>query len=88
MTEYNSVVEDQKNLLEAEEWAKKFKCIHVFNQDTLSSMWYDNRKNDGWVTDVQYNSGLVERTIHKTNKKVYFGKALQGQELIEYFHRR
>ncbi len=87
MTEFNSIVENQKILLEAEAWAKGIRSLHVFNQDYLSSMWYDDRKKDGWVTDIQYNSGLIKRTIHSTNEEVYFGQAVEGQTLIDNFIR-
>jgi hypothetical protein len=87
MTEFNSVVEKQKILIEAQKWAKGFKSVHVFNQDNLSSLWYDTRTKDGWVTDIQYNNGLIERTIHATNEKIFFGKESRGDNLINSYMR-
>ena len=63
MGQYEDRVERQRNLLQAEEWAKGFSCMHVHS---LSSMWYDTRPQDTedgkMVTDIQYNSGLIKRT--------------------------
>ena len=64
MGQYEDRVERQRNLLQAEEWAKGFSCMHVHS---LSSMWYDTRPQDTedgkMVTDIQYNSGLIKRTL-------------------------
>ena len=86
MTEHDDIVHQQKLLLEAEEWAKIPKCVHIHK---LSSMWYDNRPQDTkneHVTDIQYNSGLIIRmrkgkVIHK------FGEAKTGKELVDLYWR-
>lgn len=86
MTEYKDVVEYHRQLLLAEEWGKSVKAIHVHQ---LSSMWYDDRPQDtdeGRVTDIQYNNGLIIRqrngeTIH------VFGEEKTGQELIDLYCR-
>lgn len=82
MGQYDSLVERQRLLLEAEEWAQGVKGIHAHS---LNSMWYDNRPldtEDGkGVLDIEYNSGLIERKTHD-GFTVYFGKQLKGDELI------
>jgi hypothetical protein len=86
MTQYSSVVERQKIKLEAEEWGKKLKDLHVHS---LSSMWYDDRPQDtqnGAVTDITYCSGIVERW--KDGKLIHtFGKRLKGEELVDAYIR-
>ena len=84
MTEFNSIVEEQKLLLEAEEWAKGVKTVHAHS---LTSLWYDTRKNDGAVLDIEFNNGLVKREIRKTGEIIFLGKALTGVELINSFVR-
>ena len=61
MGQYDYVVEQQRLLLEAEEWAKGVKSIHTHS---FNSMHYDDRPEDtenGAVTDKEFNSGIVER---------------------------
>ena len=56
MTQFDEVVERQREKILAEEWAKGVKCVHIHQ---LKSMWYDDRPqdtDDGAVTDIQYNS--------------------------------
>jgi len=87
MSQYNSKVEKQKLLLEAEKWASSVKSIHAHS---LNSMSYDNRpqdtENGKCVTDIEYNSGLVKRTC-SDGLTVYFGKELKGEELIYEYQR-
>lgn len=84
MTEHNERVERQRLLLEAEEWAGGVKSIHAHS---FTSMWYDTRRNDGSVLDVEYNNGVVQRTIKSSGEIVYFGKALTGQALLDSYIR-
>ena len=84
MTEHNERVERQRLLLEAEEWASGVKSIHAHS---FTSMWYDTRQNDGSVTDIEYNNGVVQRTIAATGEIVYFGEALTGQALLDSYIR-
>jgi hypothetical protein len=87
MTQYKQAVNKQRLLLEAEKWAESVKSLHVHS---LNSMWYDNRpqdtENNTPVTDIQYNSGLIERKL-SNGKTVYFGAKLQGEDLIREFVR-
>ena len=86
MTQYRNAVKRHLLLLEAEEWADVPKSIHTHR---LSSMWYDTRPEDtedGHVTDVEYNSGLVVRS--KNGKKIHtFGKRLKGDALIDAYRK-
>ena len=87
MTQYDDVVERQKTLLEAEEWAMQVKCVHIHG---LQSMWYDDHpedtKNGKMVTDTEYNCGLIERQQGGKLLRT-FGKALKGQELYDHYCR-
>jgi len=81
MTEFTHLVEKQRLLEAAEKWANTVKSLH---HHRLNSMWYDTRPQDtetDYVTDVEYNSGLIERTL-KNGTKVYFGKRLTGEDLL------
>ena len=49
MSEYDEVVDKQRRLLLAEKWAKGVKTLHAH---ALTSMWYDDRGNDGSVMDT------------------------------------
>ncbi len=86
MTQYDDRVQYQRDLLEAEEWAKTAKSVHVHSTD---SCWYDDRPQDtkkGAVTDIQYNSGVITRS---RNGKVFhtFGEKLSTNELVREFIR-
>ena len=87
MGQYQDKVDRQRLLLEAEEWAKGVSSLHAHS---LSSMWYDTRPQDTQdgkgVVDRQFNSGLIERTLHD-GSIVYFGKELKGDELIDAYSR-
>ena len=76
MGQYDEIVEKQRLLLKAEKWAKTYKSLH---NHSISSMWYDTRpqdtQNDQKVTDIEYNSGLIERTC-SDGSIVYFGEEL------------
>ena len=84
MTEYDSRVERQRLLLEAEVWADTPKALHTHR---LSSMWYDDRPQDtedSHVTDIEYNSGLIVRSKNGTEIHT-FGKRLEGDKLIDKY---
>ena len=82
MSEYYEVVDKQRRLLLAEKWAKGVKTLHAH---ALTSMWYDDRGNDGSVMDTEYNDGLVMREIRETGETVYFGESLKGDDLLQLF---
>ena len=88
MTQYDESVEQQRLLLEAEEWAKGVACIHVHS---MSSMYYDTRPQDTAdgqsVTDVEYNNGIVERK--QRGKLIHtFGEKLKGKDLLDAYLRK
>lgn len=87
MSEYDHVVQKQRDLIEAEKWSAGVKSIHAHS---LSSMWYDTRPQDTaegkGVVDIEYNNGTVERRLH--NDEVFiFGKALTGQDLLDAYRK-
>lgn len=89
MTQYMETVRQQKIRLEAETWAKGVKTLHTHQ---LKSMWYENRPedtDDSPVMDIQYNDGSIQRTIIKTNEKVWMNgsKQLTGEELVYEYQR-
>lgn len=86
MTQYDDRVQYQRDKIEAEDWAKVPRSIHVHS---CTSMWYDNRPQDtdeGAVTDTEYNSGIIIRT--KNGKHIHtFGKLLTTDELVRSYVR-
>tara|TARA_B100000073_G_C23683999_1_gene553729 strand:+ start:759 stop:1034 length:276 start_codon:yes stop_codon:yes gene_type:complete len=88
MTQYEDRVERQRLQLEAEKWAKVPKSVHIHR---LSSMWYETEESkadleDGNVTDIQYNSGRIERSRNGELIRT-FGKDLKGEELVRAYQR-
>ena len=82
MTQYDDTVDRQRRLILAEKWAKGVKTLHAHS---LTSLWYDDRGNDGSVMDTEYNDGLVMREIRETGEIVYFGEPVTGDELLQVF---
>lgn len=89
MTQYDNEVERQRIILEAEEWAKGVKSIHVHS---FNSMWYDDHPEDTdgtprkTVTDIEYNNGLVVRS--RNGKQIRkFGVILKGDALIQQYEK-
>lgn len=81
MTQYNERVEQQRRLLKAEELADNITNIHVHS---LNSMWYDNRPQDTEnhsVTDIDYLSGKIERTLHD-GTKIVLVEGATGNDLV------
>lgn len=86
MSQYNDVVERQREMLAAEKWANGVKTLHFHK---LKSMWYDTHPEDtdmGMVLDVEYNNGVVHRTL-KDNTVRIFGKELSGDKLLDEYKR-
>ena len=82
MTQYKDEVELQKKILAAEEFANDIKGMQVHR---ISSMWYDNRPQDTEkhsVTDIEYMSGKIERTLHD-GTKVVLVEGETGEELVD-----
>ena len=84
MSEYDDVVDRQRRLLLAEEWARGVKSLHAHS---LTSLAYDTRGNDGSVLDIEYNNCVVKREVRSTGETVYFGEALTGQALVDSYIR-
>lgn len=87
MGQYDSLVERQRLLIEAEDWASKTSSIHCHS---MNSMWYDDRPDDTAngksVIDIEYNGGLIKRILD-SGKTIYFGERLRGDELIDAYLR-
>lgn len=89
MGQYDEVVERQRLLLEAEEWADGIKDLHTFDTKT-TNMWYEKRSDDGRVMDVRYNDERIQRTLLGDRPKgtkctIWFGKRLTGDDLISAY---
>ena len=81
MTQYKDRVEQQRRLLKAEELADNIMGIQVHS---MSSMWYDNRPQDTEnhsVTDINYLSGKIERTLHD-GTKIVLVEGATGNDLV------
>ena len=88
MTQYRELLERQKLLLKAEEWASGIKMMTSFDTNK-SRVWYDNREPEGHVLDVVYNDQRIERTILETGEKiVILGELLTGDDLIREYQQR
>lgn len=85
MTQYTDRVERQQLMQEAEEWAKGVTSIHAH---ALNSMYYAEDREDGSVIDIEYNNGVVQRTISETGEIIYFGEQLKGEELLRQYIRK
>ena len=87
MGQYDEIVQRQRLLLEAEEWANGVRSLHSHR---LKSMWYDDRPQDTdngqYIIDKQYNGGEIERSIFDSKGsdigRYIFGKRLTGDDLI------
>ena len=81
MTQYQETVNKQKLKLAAEEWANGVKCLHAHQ---IKSMWYDDRPQDTEnhsVTDIDYLSGKIERTLHD-GTKIVLVEGATGNDLV------
>ena len=86
MSQYNDVVERQRDLLEAEKWSTGVKSLHFHS---LKSMWYDTHPEDsdmGMVMDVEYNNGVIKRTLKDDTVRI-FGEELSGEKLLDEYKR-
>tara|TARA_B000000609_G_scaffold153515_1_gene142079 strand:- start:40 stop:384 length:345 start_codon:yes stop_codon:yes gene_type:complete len=82
MSQYKDKVELQRKILAAEKYSDSIKGMQVHS---MSSMWYDNRPQDTEkhsVTDIEYMSGKIERTLHD-GTKVVLVEAETGAKLVD-----
>tara|TARA_B100001113_G_scaffold18725_1_gene13865 strand:- start:844 stop:1131 length:288 start_codon:yes stop_codon:yes gene_type:complete len=81
MTQYKDKVELQKKILAAEEFADNIKGIQIHR---MNSMWYDDRPQDTEkhsVTDTEYMSGKIERTLHD-GTRIVLVEGATGEKLV------
>ncbi len=81
MTQYKDEVELQRKILAAEEYADSIKGLQIHR---MNSMWYDDRPQDTEehsVTDIEYMSGKIERTLHD-GTKVVLVEGATGEKLV------
>ena len=81
MTQYKDEVELQRKILAAEEYADSIKGLQIHK---MNSMWYDDRPQDTEehsVTDIEYMSGKIERTLHD-GTKVVLVEGATGEKLV------
>ena len=86
MSEYDEEVENQRVKLEAIEWAGKVRSIHAHS---LTSLWYETNPEDfeqGGVVDIEYNSGVIERTLKDGTQRT-IGKQLTEEEIVNEYTR-
>lgn len=88
MGEFDHRVEKQRLLLEAEEWSKTIKSLHVHS---LTSMHYETEESikdfeNGSVIDTEFNDSTIRR---EQNGKVIriIGEKLTGDNLIDAYCR-
>ena len=82
MTQYKNKVELQRKILAAEEYSDSIKGMQGHR---MNSMCYDNRPQDTEkhsVTDVEYMSGKIERTLHD-GTKVVLVEGETGEKLVD-----
>tara|TARA_R100000231_G_scaffold31007_2_gene27296 strand:- start:600 stop:875 length:276 start_codon:yes stop_codon:yes gene_type:complete len=89
MTEFKEQVDEQRLLLEAEEWQNKITSVHIFNSDNTNVAYnYPNPDRQGMVCDTTYEDGRIERFIYKDKSKKLFGEKLKGKELLKLYKKR
>ena len=88
MSQYDAVVERQRQMMKAEEWSKGVKAVHAHS---FTTMWYetnpDRTGDDLRVLDVEYNDGSIEREYLVSGRKEIIGTILTGQDLLDEFRR-
>ena len=88
MSEHRDKVEHQALRLDAEEWAKGVKQIHVHSLTTMHYETNASRKDfkNGSVIDTEYYDGRIVRT--QGGKVIRtFGKKLTGEALVSEYER-
>ena len=88
MSQYDDVVERQRQMIEAEKWSRGVKALHAHS---FTTMWYetnpDRTGDDLRVLDVEYNDGTIEREYLVSGVKEVIGTKLTGQELLDEYGR-
>ena len=88
MSQYDEVVDRQRQMIEAEKWSKGVKAIHAHS---FTSMRYetnpDRTGDDLMVCDTEYNDGTITREYLKTDKTEIIGKRLTGADLLDAYER-
>ena len=88
MSQYDDVVERQRQMIEAEKWSKGVKAVHAHS---FTTMWYENNPDrtgdDLRVLDVEYNDGTVEREYIVSGRKEIIGTKLKGEMLLFEYQR-
>ena len=89
MSQYDDVVERQRQMIEAEKWSKGVKAVHAHS---FTTMWYENNPDrtgdDLRVLDVEYNDGTIEREYIVSGVKEVIGTKLTGQALLDEYTRK
>ena len=89
MSQYDDVVERQRQMIEAEKWSKGVKAVHAHS---FTTMWYENNPDrtgdDLRVLDVEYNDGTIEREYIVSGAKEVIGTKLTGQALLDEYTRK
>lgn len=89
MSQYDEVVERQRQMIEAEKWSKGIKAVHAHS---FTSLWYENNPDrtgdDLRVLDTEYNDGTVERQYLVSGKTEIIGTKLTGQALLDEYTRK
>ena len=89
MSQYDEVVERQRQMIKAEKWSRGVKAVHAHSFTTL---WYENNPDrtgdDLRVLDVEYNDGTVERQYIVSGKTEIIGTKLTGQALLDEYTRQ
>ena len=89
MSQYDEVVERQRQMIEAEKWSKGIKAVHAHS---FTSLWYENNPDrtgdDLRVLDTEYNDGTIERQYIVSGKTEIIGTKLTGQALLDEYTRK
>jgi hypothetical protein len=89
MSQYDEVVERQRQMIKAEEWSRGVKCVHAHS---FTSLWYENNPDrtgdDLRVIDTEYFDGTVERQYIASGKTEIIGTKLTGQALLDEYTRQ
>ena len=72
----------------AQHWGRQVKYFHSFDT-TKTNMWYDDRRDDGRVSDISYNDGSIKRILHDHDDEVvYFEQnKTKGSSLVDLYQR-